>query len=81
MDHKYINYFTEWPVIKSPEGVKVAKIAIDMEIELDDSWSSRVSIDSAWQAEQIISLQQSSIFNHMDVEGVEFTLLHSIWKI
>ena len=37
MDYKYINYFTESPVIKSPEGVKVAKIAIDMEIELDDS--------------------------------------------
>ena len=47
MDHKYINYFTESPVIKSPEGVKVAKVAIDIIIKLDESWSIWVSIDSA----------------------------------
>ena len=35
------------PTVKSPEGLKVAKVAIEMKIELDDSWSIWVSIDSA----------------------------------
>ena len=52
-----------------------------MEIELDDSSSIWVSIDSAWQAEQVISLQQSFTFNHMDARGHRIYVNLLIWKI